>query len=69
MPSSTFKKGGLNQRERVSLIAEIMLEGTFRLMNSSDKKDKPGKTQNSKSHDQKIYDAEKTVLQIQVNPR
>lgn len=68
MSPSTLNKGGFNQRERVSLIAEIMLEGTFRLMDSSDKKNKPENTQNSKSNNRKIYDAEKTLSQIHVNP-
>jgi len=69
MSSSTFKKGGFNQRERVSLIAEIMLQGASRIMETNDKKNKPENTQNSKSNNRKIYDVEKTVSQTIVNPR
>ena len=68
MSPSTFMKGGFNQRERVSLIAEIMLEGALRIMESSNKEDNPENVQDSKQHDRKIYDAEKTVSQINVNP-
>lgn len=68
MPSSTFKKGGFNQRERVSLIAEIILEGALRIMESNNKEDNIENIQDSRQHDRKINDAEKTVSQIYVNP-
>lgn len=34
MPRANYKKGVIRQRERVSLVAELLLEGTLRVMDS-----------------------------------
>jgi len=38
MLRSGYKKVGINQRERVSLVAEILLEGAMRVMDKTDEK-------------------------------
>jgi hypothetical protein len=42
MPGSTHQKGGINQRERVSLIADLFLEGALRVMKRHNDPDRLG---------------------------
>ena len=42
MPASTCQQGGINQRERVSLIADLLLEGALRVMKRPNNPDRFG---------------------------
>lgn len=44
MARPVYKKAALNQRERVSLVAELLLEGALRVMGSAGVKTKPTKS-------------------------
>jgi len=42
MPGSAYQQGGINQRERVSFIAELLLEEAMRVMKRPNSPARPG---------------------------
>jgi len=48
MARPVYKKAALNQRERVSLVAELLLEGALRVMGSAGVKTKSTKSKRAR---------------------
>lgn len=42
MPGSAYQRGGINQRERVSLVADLLLDGALRVMKRPNDPDRFG---------------------------
>ena len=68
MPRPGYKKGGINQRERVSLIAELLLDGALRVMEKSDEKPNEEIISESKPSSQRRPDTNRPSTGMRANP-
>lgn len=62
MPGSAYQKGGINQRERVSLIADLLLEGALRVMKRPNAPDRFGAAK-PRPENRSEYDVDLPALQ------
>jgi len=68
MSRSGYKKVGISQRERVSLVAEILLEGAMRIMEKTDEKTNEEVPMKSKPSSQKGSDMDRPSTGMPANP-
>jgi len=68
MSRSGYKKVGISQRERVSLVAEILLEGAMRIMEKTDEKPNEEALMNSKTSSQKGSNTDRPSTGMPANP-
>jgi len=64
-----YKKGAISQRERVSLVAELLLEGALRVMDSAGPKADPIETKRMSLEPPATLSRNDQSTRIQTNPR
>jgi len=68
MSRPIYKEGRISQRERLSLVAELLLEGALRTMESEKKMRADEKTATIDSRSQLINKTDMKSIKVQVNP-
>lgn len=68
MSRSGYKKVGISQCERVSLVAEILLEGALRIMDKTDEKRNEKVLMKLKPSSQRGSDMDRPSSEVPANP-
>ena len=68
MSRSGYKKFGISERERVSLVAEILLEGATRIMKKTDEKPNEEVVMKLKPSSQRGSDMDSPSTRTPANP-
>ncbi len=68
MSRPAYEKGGINPRQRVSLVTEILLEGAMRIMESAEEKQEINESIMTKRRVKASTEVNKESMRIQANP-
>ena len=68
MPRAIYKKGAISQRERVSLVAELLLEGALRAMDSAGPKGDADEIRQTSLQPAAVVSKNNESTRIQTNP-